>query len=81
MSYPIDLAEDDFSVGQPSPEEEAEAAFYFFIQDLNHYAQSGKFGRRIWEAASEETRRILTNQVVFKDVGPKFTEILNGNRS
>jgi hypothetical protein len=80
MSYPIDLGEDDFAVGQPSPEEEAEASFYFFIQDLNHYAQSGKFGPRIWEAASEETRRILTNQVVFNDVGPKFTEILNGNR-
>lgn len=63
---------EDFDIGQPTPEEEAEAAFYFFIQDLNHYAQNGKFGPRIWNSVSEETRRVLTNQVVFRDVGPKF---------
>lgn len=69
---------------QPSPEEEAEASFYFFIQEFNHYAQSGKFGPRIWDSISEETRSIIRNQVVFKDVGPKFQEVLartmsNGN--
>ena len=54
---------------EPTPEEEAEAAFYFFIQDLNHYAQSGKWGPRIWNAVGEETRQVLRNQVMLEKVG------------
>lgn len=62
------FTEEDFFIG-PTPEEEAEAAFYFFIQDLNHYAQNGKWGPRLWESISEETRCIIRNQVKLEMMG------------
>lgn len=80
-NYPIELTEDDFAVGQPTPEEEAEASFYFFIQDLNHYAQSGKFGPRIWKSASEETRLVFSNQVKLDMLGVKVEGTFGGNRN
>lgn len=62
----------------PTPEEEAEAAFYFFIQDLNHYAQSYKFGPRIWKAVSEDTRTILENQMMLSALGVDIEKEMNG---
>lgn len=68
---------DDAFLG-PTPEEEAEAAFYFFIQDLNHYAQSYKFGPRIWKAIGEETRTILENQMMLSALGLDIEKEMNG---
>ena len=73
-------SDEDFDIEEPTPEEHAEASFYFFIQELNHYAQSGKFGPRIWKAASEETRQVFRNQVKIEDLGLDFEKELYGSR-
>lgn len=54
---------EDFNANQPSPEEESEASFYFFINDLSFYLKSGKWGPRIWQALGEEEREIISNIV------------------
>lgn len=53
-------------------EEDAEASFHFFIQDVNWYVQNGTWGPKIWEALSEETRLILSNFVHLQDMGYKM---------
>jgi hypothetical protein len=63
----------DFPDYSPTPEEEAEAGFYFFIQDLNSYTQSGKWGPRIWNSVDAETRKIWTNYVMLEQTGQRLT--------
>jgi hypothetical protein len=53
--------EDGFIDASPTPEEEAEASFYFFIQDVQTYTKSGKWGPRIWQSLDEETKEIWRN--------------------
>ncbi len=53
----------------PTPEEEAEASFYFFIQDVQTYSKAGKWGPRIWQSLDEETKEIWRNMTRLESLG------------
>lgn len=74
------FTDEDFAIG-PSPEEEAEASFYFFIQDVQTYFKNGKWGPRIWKCLDEETRTIIRNQVKMEMVGYDMEGSFGGYRS
>lgn len=74
------FTDEDFAIG-PTPEEEAEASFYFFIQDVQTYVKSGKWGPRIWDSLDEETKEVLRNQVKMEMAGYSMKGSFSGYRS
>jgi hypothetical protein len=77
------MDEDGFIDASPTPEEEAEASFYFFIKDVETYTKSGKWGPRIWKSLDEETKEIWRNMMRVELMGLTIAvrEGSNGTRA